>query len=70
MRSENENAAGLVKEEVRSEKREARWEVSEAARLLGRRGAGVPKRFSAAERERRRRRLAAARLRRWRKSEW
>ena len=55
---------------MKSANSEARKEVSAAARLLGRRGAGVPKRFSAAERERRRRRLAAARLRRWRKSEW
>lgn len=42
-----------------------RREVSAAARMLGRLGRGVPKRYSAAERERRRRRLAAAREKRW-----
>jgi hypothetical protein len=40
-------------------------EITEAARALGQLGKGKPKRFSKAERGRRRKRLAKARKLRW-----
>jgi hypothetical protein len=43
-------------------------EISEAARALGRLGKGKPKRFTAAERARRKKRLADARKKRWPKN--
>jgi hypothetical protein len=42
-------------------------DIRRAAQALGRLAAGKPKRFSQAERERRRRSLAEARKRRWQK---